>query len=105
PTRAFSVRAPITYASVAGIADSIRDLVVRDAEGPIPLRQEDDPVNRGGFPYYRHWRAECSVQYPVTVAYRARARVTDRTGPQFSLQAHAGGVSMAGSGFLVVPED
>src|SRR5262249_12362345 len=65
----------------------------------------NDPVNRGGFPYYRHWRADRPVEYPVTVEYRARTRATGGTGPQFALQAHAGGVSMAGSGVLVVPDD
>src|SRR5678815_2265178 len=41
----FTIRAPIVYASVSGIADSIQDLAVRDAKGVVPLRHEDDPVN------------------------------------------------------------
>jgi len=101
----FSIRAPIVYASVAGIADSIHDLAVRDAKGVVPLQHEDDPVNPAGFPYFRHWRAERDVVPPVIATYRARARATAVNGPQFSLQAYGGGVSTAGSGFFALPED
>jgi len=101
----FGIRAPIVYASVAGIADSVQDLVVRDAKGVVPLRHEDDPVNPGGFPYFRHWRAEREVVPPVIATYRARTRATAVSGPQFSLQAYGGGVSTAGSGFFALPED
>ena len=101
----FSIRAPIVYASVSGIADSIQDLAVRDAKGVVPLRHEDDPVNPAGFPYFRHWRAERQVVPPVVATYRARPRTTAVNGPQFSLQAYGGGVSTAGSGFFALPED
>ena len=101
----FSIRTPIVYASVAGIADSIQDLAVRDAKGVVPLRHDDDPVNPGGFPYFRHWRAEREVVPPVIATYRARTRVTAVSEPQFSLQAYGGGVSTAGSGFFALPED
>src|SRR5262245_28246449 len=66
-----SIRAPIVYASVAGIADSIQDLAVRDAKGVVPLRHDDDPVNPAGFPYFRHWRGERDVVPPVIATYRA----------------------------------
>src|SRR6184192_2607053 len=56
-TQPFSIRAPIVYASVTGIADRIQNLEVRDPSGVVPLTSQDDPVNRGGFPFYRHWRA------------------------------------------------
>ncbi len=101
----FSIRAPIVYASVAGIADSMQDLAVRDAKGVVPLQHEDDPVNAGGFPYFRHWRAERDVVPPVIATYRARTRATAVSAPQFSLQANGGGVSAAGSGFFALPED
>src|ERR1700733_13901195 len=55
--RTFSVQSPIVYAGRTGIADRVDGLVVRDASGAVPLTVQDDPVNRGGFPYYRHWRA------------------------------------------------
>src|SRR5262245_10893531 len=50
----FSIQAPITYASVTGIADRIEGLEVKDAGGIVPLTVADDPLNPGGFPYYRH---------------------------------------------------
>lgn len=101
----FTIRAPIVYASVSGIADSIQDLAVRDAKGVVPLRHGDDPVNPAGFPYFRHWRAEREVVPPVVATYRARPRTAAVNGPQFSLQAYGGGVSTAGSGFFALPDD
>lgn len=101
----FSIRAPITYASVGGIADAIESLEVRDAKGLVPLRREDDPADPGGFPFYRHWRAEREVVFPVLLSYAARPRFAGLSGPQFALQSHEGGISSAGSGFLVTPEE
>jgi hypothetical protein len=101
----FSVGAAITYASVAGIADRIADLAVRDDSGAVPLTIKNDPVNPGGFPYYRHWVANRTVTYPVTVTYRSLPQSDPPImGPQFSFRAHAGGMSTAGSGFLALPE-
>jgi hypothetical protein len=101
----FSVSAAITYASVTGIADRIADLAVRDASGAVALTIKNDPVNPGGFPFYRHWSANRSVTYPVTLTYRALPQSDPAVaGPQFSFRAHAGGMSTAGSGFLALPE-
>src|SRR5580698_1389432 len=101
----FSVSAAITYASVTGIADRITDLAVRDASGAVPLNIKNDPVNPGGFPFYRHWAADRKVTYPVTLTYRALPQSDPPVaGPQFSFRAHAGGMSTAGSGFLALPE-
>ncbi|MGH7472164.1 MAG: hypothetical protein ACRENP_29795 [Longimicrobiales bacterium] len=55
--QSFSLQAPIMYASVRGIADRVDSLVVCDANGTVALTIENDPENRGGFPYFRHWRA------------------------------------------------
>jgi len=101
----FSVRAPITYASIRGIADAIENLLLRDAAGVVPLSQQDDEADPAGFPYYRHWRATRTVQPPIEISYRARVPSTGGGGPQFAAIAHAGGFSGAGSGFLVLPED
>ena len=102
----FSVRAPVVYASVTGIADRIQQLAVRDSAGSVPLTTQDDPVNRGGFPYYRHWRADRAVTYPAVLTYRSLPQATPPvTGPQFSFRAHDGGLSTAGSGFLALPEN
>ena len=100
-----ALRAPITYASVTGIADSMENLDVRDAQGVVPLRRQDDPPDSGGFPFYRHWAAQRPVLSPIFVSYRVRPRVTGYMGPQFALQSYGGGISSAGSGFLILPED
>src|SRR5688572_1875573 len=57
----FSVKAPVTYAGVRNIADRVDSLTIVDGNGPLALRVEDDPADRGGFPYYRHWRADRRV--------------------------------------------
>ena len=102
----FSVTAPVVYAAVAGIADRVSDLRLRDSEGEIPLSHEDDPPAPGGFPYYRHWRAERGVSFPVTISYRSGVEPHDaRPAPPFGIRPAAGGVSGAGSGFLVLPEN
>lgn len=102
----FSVRAPITYAGRTGIADRVDNLVVQDASGPVPLKVENDPVNAGGFPYYRHWRTERAMVPPIIVTYRMRSFTgTATTGPQFDFYSHAGGLSSGGMALLVLPED
>ena len=101
----FSLQAPITYASVRNIADRIDSLSVRDARGPLELTVENDPVNPGGFPFYRHWRANRTVVAPVVFAYRMRPfSGTPATGPQFDLYAHGGGISTGGMALFAVPE-
>jgi hypothetical protein len=102
-TRPLSFRAPIVYASVPGIADRTDSLRVRDASGDVPLTIENDPVDRGGFPFYRHWRAQRAVVPPVVLTYRMRPG-TPRTGPQFDLYANGGGVSFGGMALFVQPE-
>lgn len=102
----FSVTAPVVYAAVAGIADRVRELTLRDSQGEIPLSQEDDPPAAGGFPYYRHWRANRSVSFPVTISYRSEVEPDDAgPAPPFGIRPSAGGISGAGSGFLVLPEN
>ena len=65
-----SVRSPIVYAGRTDMADSVAELVVRDEAGVVDLSAEDDPEDPGGFPYFRHWRADRPVTTPVTVSYR-----------------------------------
>ena len=102
----FSVRAPITYASVRNIADRVDSLAVRDANGVLGLRAEDDPIDRGGFPYYRHWRADRPVVPPVIITYRMRPfGGVPVPGPQFDFYAHGGGISGGGMALFVVPEN
>lgn len=103
-TAAFSLRAPITYAGVRGIADRVQRLVVRDAIGDVPLALTDEPADPGGFPNYRHWRATRPVHGAITIAYRSLVQPPPGGGPPFGIRGAAGGVSGAGSGFLVLPE-
>ncbi len=102
--RAFSMRVPIMYAGVTGIAERTRNLDVRDADGVVPLTESDDPADPGGFPYYRHWRAGRAVRWPVVITYEALTPQTVLRGPPFGLYAAYGGVSGAPSGFLVLPD-
>ncbi|MGH8194908.1 MAG: hypothetical protein ACREQ8_10980 [Woeseiaceae bacterium] len=101
----FSLTAPIVYAATTGIADRVRDLEVTDDEGALRFTIEDDPAVKGGFPYFRHWRAPRDVAGPVTISYRSLVQPTGApNGPPFGIRPAAGGVSGAGSGFLVLPE-
>lgn len=102
--RSFSLAVPITYAGVTGIAERTKELTVRDAAGELALRIEDDAPVAGGFPYYRHFRAQRAVRFPVVVTYEAQAPPTPLRAPPFGLYAAYGGVSGAGSGFAVLPE-
>jgi hypothetical protein len=99
-----SLRVGIVYVGRAGIADRVDSLVMRDASGVVPLGIENDPVNPGGYPYYRHWRAQRTVRPPVIVTYRMRPVQKPTGGPQFEFYAHGGGISSHGSQLFVLPE-
>jgi hypothetical protein len=104
-TRPFTVSAPIVYAGRTGIADRVDGLAVRDARGEVPLAVEDDPVNRGGFPFYRHWRAQREVVPQVVVTHRMKAFTgTATVGPQFDFYSHSGGISSGGMALFALPE-
>jgi hypothetical protein len=101
-----SLTAPIVYAGVVGIADRVENLVVTDREGVVPLAVTNDAAVPGGFPYFRHWRATRAVAFPLTISYRSLVEpIGPRRGPPFGIRPAAGGVSGAGSGFLVIPEN
>ncbi len=95
---------PVVYAGAYGIADRTHELVVRDAGGEVPMEVRDDPAAPGGLPYFRHWTAAREVRFPVRVSWNTRVEGhTGRNGPPFNIKPSAGGVSGAGSGFLVFP--
>lgn len=96
--------APIVYPGVPGAADRLTDLVFEDQSGPLPMTVTNDPAVPGGFPYFRRWKAERPVQYPVIVRYRAMVQ-PDHTpgGPPFGMRPVGGGVSGAGVSFLIQP--
>ncbi|MDZ4320971.1 MAG: hypothetical protein U1A07_19390, partial [Phenylobacterium sp.] len=58
---ALDLTAPITYAGVEGVADRIEAISAIDASGPIAFTTSDDPPHPGGFPHFRHWKAERPV--------------------------------------------
>jgi hypothetical protein len=102
---ALVLSAPVTYAGVRGVADRVQGLIVRDAKGVVPLSAVDDPAAPGGFPYFRHWTAQRPVSYPVTISYRSVVQPAGAPqGPPFGIRPSGGGVSGAGAGFLVLPE-
>ncbi len=97
--------APVIYAGVPGVADRVKDLAVRDEQGAVPVTQSEDAKVPGGFPYYRHWTAARATAGAVTVSFRSLVQPPESPrGPPFGIRAVAGGVSGAGSGFLVFPD-
>ena len=70
----------------------------------VALTPTDDPPDPGGFPSYRHWRADRPVRGTVTITYRSLVQPPPGGGPPFGIRASSGGVSGAGSGFLALPE-
>lgn len=105
-TGAFRLSAPVVYAGAYGIADRITGLRVRDRRGIVRLTTMDDPAAPGGFPYFRHWTASRDVVFPVRVSWQTAVEpYTARRGPPFNIKPAAGGVSGAGSGFLVIPQN
>lgn len=103
---ALKLMAPVVYVNVQNIADRITELEVTDAQGTVPFAvQDDDPVP-GGYPYFRHWTAERPVEFPVRISYRALVQPEGGPrGPAFGIRPSAGGISGAGAGFLLVPEN
>ena len=100
-----TLSAPVVYAGVQGIADRVKDLEVRDDKGAMPLAVSEDAKVPGGFPYYRHWTAGRPTVGAVSVSFRSLVQPPESPrGPPFGIRAVAGGVSGAGSGFLVFPD-
>ncbi len=96
--------APIVYAAIE-VAHRISGLTVADADGIVELASRDDPAAPGGFPFFRHWTTSRPVSYPVTIKYFTAVESPDAgRGPPFGIRAVDGGVTGAGSGFLLLPE-
>ena len=103
--RSVSVRIPIVFAGVPGIADSITAVSARDSAGPVDLARTDDPPDSGNFMYFRHWKTSRTVSGRLTIEYVSRLpQPRPRSGPPFELRSNGGGVSGAGAGFLLLPE-
>lgn len=102
----FSVRAAIKDVGTQNIADRIMNLKVSDSAGEVPLAIENDAPVSGGGRYFRHWRTDRQVAFPVSVEYDATVQpIHENSGPPYGLKATGGGVSGAGQGFLLLPEN
>jgi hypothetical protein len=102
----FSLRAAIADAGTANIADRISNVRVSDSAGAVPITIENDAPVSGGERYFRHWRSGRQVSFPVSIEYDAAVQpIHDHGGPPYGLKATGGGVSGAGLGFLLLPEN
>lgn len=103
---AFKLMAPVVYVNVQNIADRITELEVTDAQGAVTFTTQDDEPVPGGYPYFRHWTAERPVAFPVRISYRALVQPEGGPrGPAFGIRPSAGGISGAGAGFMLLPEN
>lgn len=101
----FSLRSPIVYAGRTGIADQVDGLKMHDRKGEVSLAILNDPVDAGGFPFYRHWRAERPLVTPITISYRMLSHSGKVTpGPQFDFYSHSSGISSGGMCLFLEPE-
>lgn len=106
PGEALTLIAPLVYDTVEGIAERMTDLTVRDADGAIALSIADEPPTSGGSRYYRRWRAERPVRFPVEVSYSALVQPAgSRAGPPLGIRPSAAGISGAGATFLMLAEN
>lgn len=102
----FTLRAPVIFAGVDGIADRVEDLRVTDEKGEVGLEQTDDQADAGGFMYWRKWKTTRPTAGLIKVRYRCRLpEPLPRLGPPFDLRVNGGGISGAGYGFLALPEE
>jgi hypothetical protein len=104
-TERLVLKAPIVYYGAFGIADRMQDIAVSDQQGSVELLVSEDEAPSGGFPYYRYWRAQREVSFPVRIQYQTLVEPpTDRRGPPFNIKQTDAGVSGAGSAFLLLPQ-
>lgn len=102
----FTLRVPVIFAGIDGIADRVEDLRVTDEKGVLDLEQMDDQADAGGFIYWRKWKATRPTTGTIKVQYLCSLpEPLPRLGPPFDLRVNGGGISGAGYGFLVLPEE
>ena len=102
----FTLSAPTKYTNISGIADRIDNLIVSDAKGPIDLKRLEDESLYGGMVVMRKWGAVRKTSGDIRVSYRARVPEPEpRPGPPYDLRALSGGVSGAGCGFMILPDE
>ncbi len=103
---AFTLKIPVIFGGVPGIADGVKDLEVRDSLGAVALEQVDDNPDASRFVYFRNWHAPRALRGSISLKYRYHLAVPHpNPGPPFDLRSNGGGVSGAGAGFLLLPTD
>lgn len=98
------VRLPLILVGIPSARYDGDALTARDAQGPIPLVQVEEPPTPQGV--YRRWNVTRATVGDVVVSYAAPPRpVTAATnnGPLFDLREESGGFAGAGVGFLATP--
>lgn len=98
-------RLPQTIVGIPGALLTSRDLHVTDAEGKLPVAEEQEPQN--DIATFRRWVASRDSLGDVSVSYFAPVRSVDHTtpnGPLFDLRAEASGLTGAGITFLALPD-
>jgi len=102
----FTLKAPVIFAGVDGIADRIEQLRVTDDDGTVNLNKTEDPADAGGFVFWRKWQAVRPTAGRIKVQYRCSLpEPLPRSGPPFDLRVNGGGISGAGYGFLALPDE
>lgn len=79
-------------------------LTARDAAGPLPLVQSEEPPTPQGI--YRRWSVARATVGDVVISYHApprRVTAATNNGPLFDLRQEAGGFAGAGVGFIAAP--
>lgn len=101
----FTLKAPVVFSGIEGIADRIKDMKMKDEEGIVELKKIEDSADAGGFIFWRKWQAKRPASGMVRVKYICSLpEPVPRLGPPFDLRINGGGVSGAGYGFLALPD-
>jgi hypothetical protein len=98
------LRLPLSSSNVQTIAPDVKDLVVTDAKGAVPLEVHDDPDTAPAS--YRRWLAGRAVEGRIVVYYRApitNAPNPRGAAPPLELRTEDGSFSGAASTFLILP--
>ena len=99
------LRLALVSSNVQTSAERIEALAARDGKGDLALTAQDDPAGPSA---RRHWSAARRVEGPLTLTYRVP--VTNQPNPRgaappLEIRSDEGGVSAAGSTFLILPEN
>lgn len=92
---------PLHVPGVRHLADSVRDVEMRDANGTLPFAESTDESSN-----QRRWTPNRRVTGPLSVTYRLTAQATSENGgPPFGMKPAGGGVAGSTMGLLMLPDD